>query len=162
MKKIFWGLIFLSGFLTLTSCASPELKARFNSECNETIYPSAFDRAACRVRIGNEEREQRLALEQEARQKAQQEQQQRKVQAYLSELRNACRAFGFNENTDSFRNCLMSQHQANVAALQRQQQIDAANSAANSSAYLANQEYMRQMNEAFNRLNPNHPSYYLR
>lgn len=158
MKKIFWGLIFLSGFLTLTSCASPELRARFNRECNETIYPSYTDRVSCRMSIVNEEREQKLALEQIA----QQEQQQRKVQAYLSELRNACRAFGFNENTDPFRNCLMSQHQANVTALQRQQQIDAANSAANSAAYMANQEYLRQMNEAFNRLNPNHPSYYLR
>jgi len=158
MKKIFWGLIFLSGFLTLTSCASPEVEARKDRECNSTIYSSYTDRVSCRNRIDNEERERRLVLEQ----KAQQEQQQRKVQVYLSELRNTCRAFGFSENTDPFRNCLLSQHQANVAALQRQQQIDAANSAANSAAYMANQEYLRQMNEAFNRLNPNHPSYYLR
>jgi hypothetical protein len=149
MKKIFWGLIFLSGFLTLTSCVSPELVARRNSDCSNNL--SFSEKLSCIKRSDEAYYREKENAEKE-----------RKIKVYVSSLMNTCRTFGFSENTDPFRNCLLSQHQANVAALQRQQQIDAANSAANSSAYMANQEYLRQMNEAFNRLNPNHPSYYLR
>ena len=124
MKKIFWGLIFLSGFLTLTSCVSPEVQARKDRECNSTIYPSYTDRVSCRMRISEEIREQKLALQKEAEQVKEEAQQQaqrvkeeeqrelrqRKVQAYVNDLKNYCKAFGFNEGTDALSNCMMNQH----------------------------------------------------
>jgi hypothetical protein len=60
---------------------------------------------------------------------------------YVAKLKNVCSSFGFKEDTKEFSNCLMRQHQNNIAIIQQQRQIQAANDAATSAAvnnYLRN------------------------
>ena len=162
MKKIILGLV----LVLLAECRSAEHQAAIDQCQIETGFKTPLEKMAnndtwrnCLVRNGwNREEIAREA----AKQQAQKDQQERQVQAYMNQLRSTCRAFGFSENTDPFRNCLMSQHQSNIAAIQSQKQIDAANSAARATNDLAYMERMKAMNELTDRLNPNSNSYYLR
>ena len=158
MKKIFISIICIVSTLTLIGCQS--VQSQYSDYKSKNFVYSYFALA----QVINEDNEAMFSASSNSQQEANESalngcrshysknciiayegdtfvKNESLKKMYISKLKNTCSSFGFKEETKEFSNCLMQQHQSNIAIIQQQRQIQAANDAASSAAvnnYLRN------------------------